>query len=224
MAQSKQPIQKPAPKAQSSSTGGNVLFALAVVAVIGGGVFLFMWPGSSQPAPVAAATTAASPDSATPPADAAPTSDSAAVALVQDAAALPTEPPKRQPPADAVLPPINPENYAAVRPMDQVRAAYEWAAQHPDVAQYVPCFCGCERMSHRGNDDCFVRSRDADARVTAWEPHGMACEVCLDVANDSRRMYASGASVTQIRSAIEQKYKPLAQTMTPTPMPMAKSK
>lgn len=222
MAQSKQPTQKQAPTAQKSSTSGNVLFALVVVAVIGGGVLLVMRPGSSPPA--AAATTPAPADLAAPPADATSASDSAGPAAAQGAAAIPTEPPKKRPPADAVLPPINPENYTAVRPTDQVRAAYEWAAQHPDVAQYIPCFCGCERMSHKGNDDCFVRARDTEGRVTAWEPHGMACEVCLDVANESRRMYASGASVTQIRSAIEQKYKPLAETMTPTPMPMPKNK
>lgn len=224
MAQKQQPTQKQAPKAQHSSSGGNALFALAVVAVIGGGVFLFMWPGSPQPAPAAAATAAASADPAAPAVDAKPASDSATPTVAQDAETIPTEPPKKRPPADAVLPPINPGNFTAARPMDQVSAAYQWAAQHPDVAQYIPCFCGCEHMGHRGNDDCFVRSRDAEGRVTSWEPHGIACEVCLDVANESRRMYASGASVTQIRSAIEQKYKPSAQTMTPTPMPMPKNK
>jgi hypothetical protein len=214
--QPKQPTQKPAPRPQKSSASGNVLFALAVVAVIGGGALLFMRSGSSQPA--AAATTA------TAAADAAPASASAAASPVQDAAAIPTEPPKPRPPANSAVPPLNLEQYTPARPIDQVKTAYEWAAQHPEVGQYVPCFCGCEHMGHKGNDDCFVRARDAEGRVVAWEPHGMACEVCLDVANESRRMYASGASVTQIRSAIEQKYKPQAETMTPTPMPPPKSK
>ena len=213
--QSKQPTQKQAPQAQTSSTSGNLLFALAVVAVIGGGVLLVMRPGGSQLAPAAEATAVGA-------ADPAPASDSAAPSPAQDAAVIPTEPPKKRPPADSVLPPLNVEQYTPARPPDQVRAAYEWAAQHPDVAQYVPCFCGCEHMGHRGNDDCFVRTRDVEGRVTAWEPHGMACEVCLDVATESRRMYASGASVTQTRSAIEQKYRPQAPTMTPTPMTPAK--
>jgi hypothetical protein len=216
--QPRQPTHKQAPRPQKSSTSGNVLFALAVVAVMGGGALLFMRPGSSQPAPAAAAT---SPTAAAEPV---PASASAATSPAQDAAAIPTEPPKARPPANSVLPSLNLEQYTPARPMDQVKAAYDWAAQHPDVGQYVPCFCGCEHMGHKGNDDCFVRARDAEGRVVAWEPHGMACEVCLDVANESRRMYASGASVTQIRSAIEQKYKPQAETMTPTPMPPSKNK
>jgi hypothetical protein len=54
-----------------------------------------------------------------------------------------------------------------------VRAAFEFAARHPEVLEYVPCFCGCERQGHKGNDDCFVRSRDREGNVE-WEPHGLS--------------------------------------------------
>jgi len=81
----------------------------------------------------------------------------------------------------------------------------------------VPCFCGCERMGHRGNDDCFVKSRDARGVPTEWEEHGLGCGVCLDVAREAMQMQASGASLSSIRSAIEAKYRPLYPTMTPTP-------
>lgn len=222
MVQPKQPPPKQAQRPQKSSTSGNVLFALAVLTVIGGGIFLFMQSGSSQP--VVASDPATAEGAATPAPDAAPASDSSAASQRPDAAQIPTAPPKKRPPADAALPAINLENYTPARPNDQVRAAHEWAAQHPEVSQYVPCFCGCERMGHVGNDDCFVKSRDAEGRVTSWEPHGVSCEVCLDVANESRRMYASGASVRQIRAAIEQKYRPMSQMMTPTPMPQSVNK
>ena len=211
MVQPKEPTQKQA---------SNLLFILAVIAVVGGGVLLVMRSSSPQPAPIAEAAAVSTPATADP----APASSSTSTPLAQAALPIATEPPKKRPPANSVLPPLNLEQYTPARPMDQVQAAYDWAAQHPDVGQYVPCFCGCENMKHKGNDDCFVRARDEEGRVVAWEPHGMACEVCLDVANESRRMYASGASVTQIRSAIEQKYKPQAQTMTPTPMPPPRSK
>jgi len=59
------------------------------------------------------------------------------------------------------------------RPMEIVRAAYTFAAEHPEVLSYVPCYCGCERSGHRGNEDCFVTARDANGDVTQWEPHGM---------------------------------------------------
>jgi hypothetical protein len=57
--------------------------------------------------------------------------------------------------------------------MEVVRAAYKFAAEHPEVLSYVPCYCGCEHSGHRGNEDCFVTARDAKGDVTQWEPHGM---------------------------------------------------
>ena len=53
-----------------------------------------------------------------------------------------------------------------------VRAAYEFAARHPEVLENVPCFCGCDKLGHRSNHDCFVAARDGAGRVT-WGAHGM---------------------------------------------------
>src|SRR6202162_5910264 len=52
------------------------------------------------------------------------------------------------------LPPLQFPGYQTARPPEVVRAAYKFAAEHPEVMSYVPCFCGCERMGHRGNEDC----------------------------------------------------------------------
>ena len=70
------------------------------------------------------------------------------------------------------LPPLPYEGYPSPRPMAVTQAAYEFAARHPEVLQYVPCFCGCERNGHSGNESCFVKARDASGRVTAWDSHG----------------------------------------------------
>jgi len=108
------------------------------------------------------------------------------------------------------------------RPPQVVAAVFQFAAEHPEVLSYIPCFCGCDHMGHKGNDDCFVRQRAANGDVVAWEPHGSACEVCIDVAQQSMQMYSSGASVTQIRAAIEKQYAGRYQFHTPTPQPPAK--
>src|SRR3954471_24543703 len=108
------------------------------------------------------------------------------------------------------------------RPPQVVTAVFQFAAEHPEVLSYVPCFCGCDHMGHKGNDDCFVKQRAANGDVVAWEPHGSACEVCIDVAQQSMQMYSSGASVTQIRAAVEKKYAGQYQFHTPTPQPPAK--
>jgi hypothetical protein len=71
----------------------------------------------------------------------------------------------------ANLPPLPVSPYP-VRPPAIVAAVHRFAAEHPEVLSYVPCYCGCERSGHRGNDDCFVKTRAANGDVTAWEPHG----------------------------------------------------
>jgi hypothetical protein len=103
-----------------------------------------------------------------------------------------------------------------------VRAAYLFAAEHPEILSYVPCFCGCERGGHSGNEDCFVAARNEKGDVTAWEPHGLECTVCIDVATEARQMYSSGASVRDIRAAVEKKWAGFNGGHTPTPQPPAK--
>ncbi len=121
-------------------------------------------------------------------------------------------------PAQKPLPPL-PFAPQMARPADAVRVAYEFVGRHPEVASFVPCFCGCESGGHRSNDHCFVRTRATDGSVLAWEPHGLECATCIDVARDSAQMYALGASVKDIRKAIDQKYASRFPTHTPTPQP-----
>lgn len=106
----------------------------------------------------------------------------------------------------------------AARPAAEVRSAYLFAARHPEVLKYVPCFCGCERGGHKGNHDCFVGTRDAAGKPVQWDTHGMVCEICIDVANDAKKMHASGATITAIQAAIDQRYA-AGRPRTPTPRP-----
>ena len=74
-------------------------------------------------------------------------------------------------------------------------------------------------MGHKGNDDCFVKSRAANGDVLQWEPHGTECQVCIDVGQQAMQMYSSGASVRDIRTAVEKKFAGQYQNHTPTPQP-----
>jgi hypothetical protein len=121
----------------------------------------------------------------------------------------------------AALPPIPFRGYAPPRPVEVVTAAFHFAAEHPEVAAYIPCFCGCQQSGHKGNADCFVRSRARNGDVIEWEEHGLECAVCIDVATRSRQMHASGASVREIRATVEKEFAPSFPTMTPTPKPPA---
>ena len=203
--------RKSAAKAQarpSSSTGSDgsspepgrsstpLIAAIVVAALAIAGVFAYS--RSSQPDQSAPAAQAAAPAVIDPPASA-----------------------KLGPRPQNNLPPLPFQAYAPPRPMETVKAVYKFAAEHPEVLSYVPCFCGCERGGHRGNDDCFVKSRNAQGDVTEWEPHGLDCAVCLDVANEAMQMHRSGASLTAIRATIEKKYASPTAGHTPTPLPHA---
>ena len=124
-----------------------------------------------------------------------------------------------KPPPNAPLPPLPPVPSIAPRPANVIAEAYTFAARNPDVLEFVPCFCGCERAGHRGNADCFVQSRNVDGSVKDWETHGMGCAVCIDVARDSAQLRRSGASVRDVRAAIEAKYESRFPRKTPTPQP-----
>lgn len=39
---------------------------------------------------------------------------------------------------------------------ENIRKAYEMAIHHPEVLEYMPCYCGCYEQGHESNRDCFV--------------------------------------------------------------------
>lgn len=120
-------------------------------------------------------------------------------------------------------PPLPNVGFAPVRPMNIVRATYDFAAQHPEILSYVPCFCGCGADGHKANESCFVAKRDAKGNVLEWDTHGFGCTICVDVAREAMQMYSSGADVFAIRAAIEKKWTPgNAAGKTPTPFPPKK--
>ena len=194
--------------------------ATSLAAVLAAGLFTFACGGGDTAAPASntAAGAAATPapgaaQSANPVlAQAVPTPE--IEAMTKAVAGL-------GPHSQAAYPPIPFQGYAPPRPPEVVTAAYQFAAEHPEITSYVPCFCGCQQGGHKGNHDCFVRSRAVNGDVIEWEPHGVECAVCIDVATRSRQLLNSGASAADIRAAIEKEFVPTAMTMTPTPKPPA---
>lgn len=71
---------------------------------------------------------------------------------------------------DSAWPPL-PDAGTPAQPLDQVRAMYAFAARHPEVMQYAPCYCGCEAQEHKSARDCFVKGRTADGKPQ-WDGMG----------------------------------------------------
>jgi hypothetical protein len=189
-----------------------------VLAVVGLGAFA-LWRGRAPEgaAPASNAAADAAPGASDTSKDQAANASTVSTAADAAAAARAAIGPHKQ----TTLPPIPFQGYEPPRPVSVVTAAYEFAAEHPEVLTYIPCFCGCERGGHRGNEDCFVKARAANGDVVEWEPHGLECAVCIDVATRSRQMHASGASVRDIRAAVEKEFAANSPLMTPTPKPPA---
>ena len=99
------------------------------------------------------------------------------------ATAAPAPPPPAIPPSTVAfsappapyrgeLPPLPVTPYVLPRPPELIKAVYAFAARHPEVLHYVPCFCGCERSGHSSNDSCFIQGREQNGRPK-WDAHGM---------------------------------------------------
>jgi hypothetical protein len=102
----------------------------------------------------------------------------------------------------------------------QIAQAYAFVTEHGDVTSYLPCFCGCgKREGHASLDSCFVSRRDDAGRVVARDDHAETCRVCVEVALDAAHMLKEGASVLDIRRAVELKHRNLHPLRTDTPEP-----
>ncbi len=173
-------------------------------------------PGATTPGSEAANAGGAGGASAQPAAAAAVEPD-----YPQPAVVIPPRPKAGAPHGPGFDMPIIEPGSMPPRPMDVLKDAHVFAADHPEVASYVPCYCGCGSAGHKNNADCFVKGRDPEGRVTEWEPHGVECAVCIDIAVDSMKMKNSGASVMAIRKKVQGDYRPrFPDSETPTPAPL----
>ena len=150
----KKPVQKAAPPPPPPPRRRTpvVLVTIAAAAVAIGA---FAYSRGARPDPDSADTTSQPPAQTLAPLDGPPANA------------------KFGPHKQAILPPLPFSGFPPARPVEVVTAAYKFAAEHPEVLAYVPCYCGCERSGHRGNDDCFVAARTPSGDVRDWEPHGM---------------------------------------------------
>jgi hypothetical protein len=96
---------------------------------------------------------------------------------------------------------------------------YSAAAQHKEVLENIPCYCGCGTSAgHKSSYDCFVHEKKEDGSLV-WDDHGTRCGVCLEIAATSVIEFKNGKSVKEIRDLIDEVYKEGYSTPTPTPQP-----
>nr|WP_205187257.1 PCYCGC motif-containing (lipo)protein [Metabacillus iocasae] len=100
----------------------------------------------------------------------------------------------------------------------RIKELYKQAVYYQHLLTYIPCYCGCGEMAnHKDNYDCFIYEIQEDGAVV-WDNHATKCGLCLDIADESIKMFNEGQAVKDIRHYIDRKYKRFAKP-TPTPMP-----
>ena len=77
---------------------------------------------------------------------------------------------------------------------------YHFVESHSQLAERIPCYCGCYSFGHRSLLDCFVRPEGG------YERHASDCGICGMEANDVERMLGEGSDPVAMRTAIDTKY------------------
>jgi hypothetical protein len=100
----------------------------------------------------------------------------------------------------------------------RTQEAYAFAIARPDVADWMPCYCGCVAMDHRNNTDCYLRPRENGMPVV-FDEHASYCGVCVDITLLSKTMIGEGRSLPEIRAAVDGQFGGIA-AGTDTPLPV----
>ena len=87
----------------------------------------------------------------------------------------------------------------------KVQQAYQFAVANPEIMSHIPCYCGCGKMGHTSNYACYVSSVDAAGKVN-FDTHALGCSICVDITQDTMRLFKEGKSVPEIKAYVDQTY------------------
>ncbi len=77
----------------------------------------------------------------------------------------------------------------------KAREAYAAAAAIPEVLDQLYCYCYCaESHGHKSLRTCFTND------------HGSGCDICINEALLARQLHEKGATIKEIRAAIDSKF------------------
>lgn len=86
-----------------------------------------------------------------------------------------------------------------------VQEAYQFASINPDIMKNIPCYCGCGKVGHTSNYDCYVSSIDDKNNIT-FDNHALGCSICVDITQDVMRMLREGKSPQDARTYVDATY------------------
>jgi hypothetical protein len=86
-----------------------------------------------------------------------------------------------------------------------VQQAYQFASINRDIMKDIPCYCGCGKVGHTSNYDCYVSNID-DKGVITFDNHALGCSICVDITQDVMRMLRDGESPQDARVYVDATY------------------
>jgi hypothetical protein len=94
---------------------------------------------------------------------------------------------------------------AFVRGNAATEEAYAFAIQHPQIVQWMPCYCGCSAMGHGSNLDCYFKHGQPGDKAV-FEEHASFCDICVQITLKTKQLHAQGKSLHEIRQVIDQTF------------------
>jgi hypothetical protein len=95
-----------------------------------------------------------------------------------------------------------------------VQEAYQFAAGNREIVKQIPCYCGCASLGHSSNYDCYVKAVSTSGEIT-YDLHTVYCTICIDVTQDTMRLFQDGRSPEEIRAYVDRGYTYLGQSTGP---------
>lgn len=88
---------------------------------------------------------------------------------------------------------------------ERTEEAYLFSVANQDLAQTIPCYCGCVGLGHVSSYDCYV-AEGPDSGAIVFDAHAMNCGVCVDITQDAMRLLDEGHAPPDIRAYIDETY------------------
>jgi hypothetical protein len=98
----------------------------------------------------------------------------------------------------------------------QTEEAYAFAVAGPTSSSGCPA-TGCAR-GHRSNLECFLQRREVGGAIV-FEEHASYCDICIQTALMAKQMLGQGATLGQMRAAVDDTFGASGAPGTPTELP-----
>lgn len=83
--------------------------------------------------------------------------------------------------------------------------AYQFAVANPEIAEQIPCYCGCSALGHTSSYGCYVAGVNADGSLK-YDLHAVNCGICVDITQDTMRLLEQGKSPSEIKTFVDKTY------------------